>query len=1054
MNVDVVVVTYNSAKELPELFEALGGAAPVTVVDNASTDDSADVAEAHGAKVVRGTVNAGFGAGCNRGAKLGSADYLLFLNPDARIERPDLEQLVAAFDRNPDFAIGSPQLSLADGRPQRVVWPFPTARDGWAEALGVERLFPNHRADFVVGACLFVRRSAFEAVGGFDERIWLYGEETDLCRRLRDAGGTVAVVSESLATHIGGASGDTVRGLVREHFTRGGEHFISKYQGRGALVSYRLAMLVGSAVRGGLGVGARVELHRWRFRRTAQVLRHHPTSVALDSPATAAPGTSLVVCSLERWDEVWRRNQFLIRELLALDPDLRILFVEPAFDLLHERHRGAGRRHERGLRPVETDGRITRVEPLKLLPRRLGPLADRLRDRQVARAVDRLGFTEPTVWVNDPTYASLAASVRWPALYDITDDWTQVGIGRADATAAANERRLFARCETVVVCSAGLAESRQSARPDLVVVPNAADVDHLRRPRSRPADLPEGDTAVYVGTLHSKRIDVTAVVDLARSLPHLTVVLIGPDQLAASDRERLAACANVCLTGPRAYADVPAYLQHASVVIVPHLVSSFTDSLDPIKLYECLALGRVTVATPVAGFRDAGPPVRIADAAAFAATVEAVLAEHPADRPQAVPSWADRAAAFDQALRSARCGAQQAPLRVVYLDHCARLSGGELALARLLPALEHVEPFVILGEHGPLEALLHERHIPTEVLALDERVANTNRAAVTPAAVGLRRIIATARDVRTLAARLRELQPDLVHTNSLKMALLGGVAGRLARIPVLWHVRDRIAEDYLPRPAVRLVRAAARVLPSAIIANSASTRSTLGRGRGADVIASPVVYDLVESAPHRTRSDHDRPFCVTMVGRLSPWKGQDVFLDAFARAFPHDDTQAVIAGTAMFGEDAYADELLAQVRRLGIADRVHFAGFVDDVHELLADSDLLVHASVIPEPFGQVVLEGLAAGVPVLASDLGGPAEIITDGIDGILCPPGDVQALARTLHRLAGDPAERDRLATAGLLRAADFRPEVIAEQVERSYENLLRSRSRKVRPALRRRT
>jgi len=86
-----------------------------------------------------------------------------------------------------------------------------------------------------------------------------------------------------------------------------------------------------------------------------------------------------------------------------------------------------------------------------------------------------------------------------------------------------------------------------------------------------------------------------------------------------------------------------------------------------------------------------------------------------------------------------------------------------------------------------------------------------------------------------------------------------------------------------------------------------------------------------------------------------------------------------------------------------------------------------------------VVIEGLAAGLPVIATDLGGPAEILTPGVDGLLCPPGDVGLLAELLRRLAADPAERERLGAAGLRRAADFRPEVIAGLVERSYRRIL---------------
>jgi glycosyltransferase involved in cell wall biosynthesis len=98
-----------------------------------------------------------------------------------------------------------------------------------------------------------------------------------------------------------------------------------------------------------------------------------------------------------------------------------------------------------------------------------------------------------------------------------------------------------------------------------------------------------------------------------------------------------------------------------------------------------------------------------------------------------------------------------------------------------------------------------------------------------------------------------------------------------------------------------------------------------------------------------------------------------------------------------------------------------------------------VHASVIPEPFGQVVVEGMALGLPVVASGAGGPAEVITDGVDGLLYPPGDVSALASLLRKLADDPGLRRRLGDEGVSTAAKYAPDVIAAQVEAVYATAL---------------
>ncbi len=1092
MNVDIVIVSYNSAPHLGRCLASLprthstdAGAGAmtvtvtVTVIDNASSDDSAAIARAAGARVVVNPANVGFAAAANQGARLGHHELVLLLNPDAELGLGTLDALRAALVADPGLAVVSPRVVRPDGSEERVFWPFPSAARAWAEALGLHRVGTStdvtdvtdvtdgpdgpEPTGFVIGACFLVRRAAFEQMGGFDPRFWLYAEESDLCRRLHDAGWRVAVISPSgrtaserldgtAARHIGGARSAGVEAVTSEHFARGAELFVAKHDGRAALVSLRLAQVVGSVPRSiVLRDRAKREVHRFRLQRAARLLLTHPLTVPTHrpGPATAeAPGTArdLVICSLEQWDDVWRRNQFLVRELLALDPGRRVLFVEPPFDAVHEARRRSGRARARGLRPLPTDPRIVRFEPLKIWPRVAGPMADRSLRRQVRRAAAAVGVDDPTLWVNDAAYAGLASQTGWPSLYDVTDDWTEAGDGaRATRRIEDREWELFGECDRVVVCSPGLAASRRSLRPDLVVIPNGVDGEHLTRPRPRPADLPAGANAVYVGTLHHDRLDVDLVVRLAQARPALAVTLVGPDALGATNRDRLQALANVHLLGARPYDDVPGYLQHAAVVIVPHVVSPFTDSLDPIKAYECLAVGRTTVATAVAGFRDLTEPIRVVTRDAFVAAVLVAIDDPTELVPGTPPSWAERAARFDTELGLARDveARRRVAQRVVFVDHCALLSGGELALLRTLPALDGVEAHVILGEHGPLESRLTDIGVTVEVLPLDRDLAATRKDDVADLSVQRQRIAAAARATWALRRRLRQLQPDVVHTNSLKAAVYGGVAGRLAGVPVVWHLRDRIAPDYLPAPAVAVIRALARVVPQAIIANSQVTLDTIGAGPRRQLRV--VVHDAVAPPTSRTVPAHDG-FRVVMVGRLTPWKGQRIFLEALAEAFGDEPFHASIIGSALFGEDAYRHELERIIAARGLGGRVEMTGFVEDVDGALAAADCLVHASVIAEPFGLVVVEGMAAGLPVIAAE-GGPSEIITDGVDGLLYPPGDVAALAGLLRRVAGDPALRHRLGTAARLRAADFSPARTATGMQAVFDAV--GRHRRSRPA-----
>ncbi|REF30363.1 glycosyltransferase [Calidifontibacter indicus] len=360
----------------------------------------------------------------------------------------------------------------------------------------------------------------------------------------------------------------------------------------------------------------------------------------------------LVVISLEAWDEVWRRNQHLVHRLLLTDPALRVLWVEPSVDPLHAARSGRRARPGRGLRPGpslpgENGTRILLLEPTKLLPRKIDRGQDLRWARHIAKTARRIGFERPLLWVNDPRGADVLDATGWPAIYDITDDWLQADRTTAELSRLErDESLLLDRCAQIVVCSPALERTKQRAGRT-TLIPNAVDPDTYRRPAPRPHDLPVGANAVYVGTLHTDRLDVSLAIRTAERLAgRATLTLVGPNLLTPDDRTRLEQ-SGVVLLGQKPVMDVPAYLQHADVLVVPHLLNEFTDSLDPIKVYEYAAVGRPVVSTNVAGFRDARDDrVTIADGEAFAdAVAEAVPGRwrfpDRADRP--VPSWDDRA---------------------------------------------------------------------------------------------------------------------------------------------------------------------------------------------------------------------------------------------------------------------------------------------------------------------------------------------------------------------------------------------------------------------------
>jgi glycosyltransferase involved in cell wall biosynthesis len=656
-----------------------------------------------------------------------------------------------------------------------------------------------------------------------------------------------------------------------------------------------------------------------------------------------------------------------------------------------------------------------------------------------------------------------------PLVVHFHGPWAQEGAALGEARAKAilkrrAERALYRRAHTLVVLSGAFRQllvEQYGVSPWAVhVIPPGVDLDRFtpgdraaaRRALGIPSDVP---LALTVRRL-VPRMGVHVLLEAwarAGGRALLAIAGEGPERAAL---ERRAAALDIFdrvrFIGRLDDEELVRWYRAADLAVVP---STALEGFG-LVLLESLACG-----TPVLGSDAGGLPealagldpslvVRSGDTDALADRLRGAF-----DRTAPLPSpercrqyaegftWERTARRTRDLYERAAAGRDsERGIRVAFVTHCARLSGAELMLARLLPALEGVEPHVLLGEGGPLVPRLLRAGISVEVLPLPSSVLDVRRGRVARGRLPVSAAVGTASYVVRLARRLRQLRPDVVHAYSMKAAVYGSVAARLARIPLVVHLHGRLEEEYLPPDAVALLQALLRRLPHTIVANSHSTLATLGQvpGERAVVVYPPILVDGLRARQPASTEE----FCVGMVGRIAPWKGQDVFIRAFAAAFPDGKAQARIIGSALFGEDEFERELRQLVRDLGLDARVEFAGFRDDVGEELSHLDALVHASVIQEPFGQVVAEGMAAGLPVVAATPGGPDEIVENGVSGLLYPSGDVGALADRLRRIARDPVLRARLGEAGRRAAERFQPNVVGPALVDVYRRVLAERSR----------
>ncbi|MDG4765960.1 glycosyltransferase [Solwaraspora sp. WMMD406] len=359
-----------------------------------------------------------------------------------------------------------------------------------------------------------------------------------------------------------------------------------------------------------------------------------------------------------------------------------------------------------------------------------------------------------------------------------------------------------------------------------------------------------------------------------------------------------------------------------------------------------------------------------------------------------------------------------ATLRVLHVDHTAHPGGAELALLRLLSRPHDWQASLIVPRPGGAFADLDDLDDPDHQIRVDRSLPG-----LPTGGTRSRSPLLVARYLAALRAGARRLrdspswaEADVVHANTAAAAIMCALADPRRRIPLVVHLRDLVTPDSLGRFGYTAFRPVLR-RADGVIANSRTTlRSAAGLYPGqalSAVLQSPIGITARRTAPHVAPT----VTTVGMIGRLQRWKGQHVFLTAFARAFAGTGVRAHLAGAPLFDEAGYADELRRLAHTLGIADQVSFLGHVDDVPGFLDSVDILVHASTRPEPLGQSVVQALAHATPVVATAGGGPGEWIRPGINGELVPPGDAEALAGALRTLA-ESADRRRTIATGAAR------------------------------------
>lgn len=376
------------------------------------------------------------------------------------------------------------------------------------------------------------------------------------------------------------------------------------------------------------------------------------------------------------------------------------------------------------------------------------------------------------------------------------------------------------------------------------------------------------------------------------------------------------------------------------------------------------------------------------------------------------------------------------PTRIVFVTHSAVAAGAEILLLRMLEKygsdLAKKATVVFLSD-GELVAKFQKAGIDVKVLNA-KGIAGFRREG--RVASSLRFVRPTLATVKQLSALLKP--GDLVIATSQKALVITALV-RLTRSDLaglVWWLHDILTPAHFSALSIRLGVLLSRLTCRQIIATSKDAKDAFIAAGGSIRRCKVIEPGIDLSLFHAEKPTEHKEIIALSVSRISPWKGQMTFIEALAEA---PNVTAWIAGAPKFEEDEYLKTLKARAASLGVSDRVRFLGHVDDVAPLYREATMFVHVPSATEPFGQVVVEAMACGLPIVVSSDGAPGRMAAQG-GGVSVPPLQPHLLADGLQRLASNPAERAQFSERAVQIAQGFEIDAMRARFQQTIMEELR--------------
>ena len=387
--------------------------------------------------------------------------------------------------------------------------------------------------------------------------------------------------------------------------------------------------------------------------------------------------------------------------------------------------------------------------------------------------------------------------------------------------------------------------------------------------------------------------------------------------------------------------------------------------------------------------------------------------------------------------------------RILVIDSASEIGGAEIFLLRFLEKLDkkkYVPQFLLLQKEGRLSNELLEMGYQITNVSIDFSAWRKEQSKFNT----IKLIISGIKSIPQLlqtALMIKRMKIDIIQTSCNKSHIFGTVLAFFTGIPVLWTLHDFISKEHFPFLLRKLLVFFSFFAGRIIAFSDAVSRQFACEGAPPEKIVT--IHHGIDADNFRGKAKGnirkelgipESKKVITLIGRISYWKGQEYFVKGIPKIIArYPDALFLIVGDAIFGETAVKQKIEKLIIDMGLTDYCIMTGWRNDIPDILKETDILVHASSSPEPFGLILLEGMAMGKPVIATKAGGVAEIVVNDVTGLLVSPADSNAIADAVIYILSNPETGGKMGRAGQERVERlFDVKIMVKKIEKVYDEI----------------